>query len=233
MGSLVNAGVGAMAGQMGFNEALTGMAMNQLGSQVQASGALSWFPYIFLSLQQLFNVGHSYIFRKMILLLCPFMKKMEGQGAPTPVWGDSSSAVSSGAAALGPDGLKVDIETPDLYIPLMSYVTYVLMYGMQRGILRDFRPEVLPSTASFAMVLLFLEVGGAKMGFYLSGSSVPVMDIFANCGYKYVSACLMVLARILLGKSPLYYAFFAYFGACAAWAIRRFLLHFEPQGVQQ
>ncbi|CAE7476262.1 unnamed protein product, partial [Symbiodinium sp. KB8] len=65
----------------------------------------------------------------------------------------------------------------------------------QRGILQDFRPEVLPSTASFAMVLLFLEVGVAKMGFYVVGSAVPFLELMANCSYKFVPVTMMVLAR--------------------------------------
>eukprot|EP00434_Breviolum_minutum_P027430 symbB.v1.2.024250.t1/scaffold2281.1/size83474/3 len=103
----------------------------------------------------------------------------------------------------------------------------------QRGILHDFRPEVLPSTASFAMVLLFLEVGLAKMGFYVVGSAVPFLEIMANCSYKYVQVTLMVIARITTGPNMIYWLFFAYFSTCAAWAVRRFLLHFEPSGMKE
>ncbi|OLP91164.1 hypothetical protein AK812_SmicGene27172 [Symbiodinium microadriaticum] len=103
----------------------------------------------------------------------------------------------------------------------------------QRGILQDFRPEVLPSTASFAMVLLFLEVGVAKMGFYVVGSAVPFLELMANCSYKFVPVTMMVLARIVTGQNPIYWVFFAYFAATAAWAIRRFLLHFEPSGTRE
>eukprot|EP00913_Durusdinium_trenchii_P018312 g17203.t1 len=67
-------------------------------------------------------------------------------------------------------------------------VTRVGRSSVQRGILHDFRPEVLPSTASFALVLLFLEAGLAKMGFYVVGSAVPFLEIMANCSYKYVQA---------------------------------------------
>eukprot|EP00415_Alexandrium_ostenfeldii_P001685 UN1685 len=115
----------------------------------------------------------------------------------------------------------------------MSYVTYILLYGVQRGMLSDFKPEVLSSTASFALVLLILEVGAAKMGFYLAGNAVPALSVLANCGYKYVAVCLMVVCRILLGGSLVYYALFAYIAACAAWAARRFMLHFEPSGMRQ
>lgn len=229
--SFVGASAAAM-GSMGINEALADAAMRQAMSQMQSSGAMRWFPFLFLSLQQLFNVGHSYVLRKLVVLMCPFLKMQQAQH--TPMWEDNSPGdLSTPQRGVGPDGLKVDVDQPDLYIPVMSYVTYVLIFGLQRGILQDFRPEVLPSTASFAMVLLFLEVGVAKMGFYVVGSAVPFLELMANCSYKFVPVTMMVLARIVTGQNPIYWVFFAYFAATAAWAIRRFLLHFEPSGTRE
>jgi len=227
----------AGAAALGINEGLANVALNQAMNQMQSSGVMRWFPFLFTSMQGLFNVGHSYVFRKMLVLLCPFIKRQEGSGAPPAFGVDHGSPGGFGqqsqSGKLGADGLKADVEQPDLYIPLMSYVTYVLIYGLQRGILHDFRPEVLPSTASFAMVLMVLEVGTAKMGFYVSGSPVPAIEILANCSYKYVSVAMMVIVRILSGTSPVYWIFFAYFAACAGWSVRRFLKHFEPAGIQQ
>lgn len=129
--------------------------------------------------------------------------------------------------------MKVDIEDPDLYIPLMSYVTYVLVYGIQRITLGDFTPELISATASFALVMLILEVGLSKLGFYVAGSAVPMLDIVANCGYKYVPLVFMVSVRMFLGVSYIYYVFFAYFSGCAAFAQRRFMLHIEPSQMQE
>ncbi|CAJ1353279.1 unnamed protein product [Effrenium voratum] len=121
----VGAGAAAM-GSMGFNEALAGAALNQAMSQMQMTGATRWFPYLFASLQQLFNVGHSYVLRKLVVLMCPFLKmKQEGNAS----W-ESPGDISECRRSVGPDGLKVDVDQPDLYIPVMSYVTYVLIYGL-------------------------------------------------------------------------------------------------------
>jgi len=232
---------GAM-GSMGLNETVAGLvanqAMNQVANQIEASGLRGWFPNIFVSLQQLFNVGHSWVLRKLLLLLCPFLRRSQGAPAVSasgPVWspGSDGPGGKQAGAAVGPDGLKLDVDDPDLYIPSMSYVTYILVYGVQRGMISDFRPEVLSSTASFALVLLILEVGAAKVGFYLAGKTTPVLGIVANCGYKYVGVCLMVVSRILTGNNPIYYVFFVYLSACAAWSTRRFMLHFEPSQLQQ
>mmetsp|Transcript_14625 Transcript_14625/g.27461 ORF Transcript_14625/g.27461 Transcript_14625/m.27461 type:complete len:363 (-) Transcript_14625:28-1116(-) len=230
--AFVGAGAAAM-GSMGINEAFAGAALNSAMAQMQNSQAMRWFPYLFMSLQQLFNVGHSYVLRKLAVLMCPFLKMKQAQSSA--MWDDSSPGdiSSSSQRGLGPDGLKVDVDQPDLYIPVMSYVTYVLIFGLQRGILQDFRPEVLPSTASFALVLLVLEVGAAKLGFYVVGTAVPFLDLMANCSYKFVPVTLMVIVRILTGQNPVYWVFFTYFAACAAWAVRRFLLHFEPSGMKE
>lgn len=127
----------------------------------------------------------------------------------------------------------MNVEEPDLYIPLMAYTTYIIIYGLQRGIQSDFRPQVLSSTASFAMVLMFLEVGAAKMGFYVAGSSIQALDLLANCSYKYVPLCMMILARIVTGTNPIYYVFFVYLVACAGWAIRRFLVSCNSSASQE
>eukprot|EP00971_Amphidinium_carterae_P014781 291699-Amphidinium_carterae.1 len=106
--------------------------------------------------------------RKMLLLMCPFVQR--SQGVPSaPSWAnDNNSGFES--PATGNDGLKVlhqcsqhmdtkqvDVDDIDLYIPVMSMITYVLIYCVQRGISAEFKPEVLSSTASFAFSILVLE----------------------------------------------------------------------------
>lgn len=233
--SFLSSGMQGAMGSFGFNDSVAGLvanqAMSQMARELEQSGLKGWFPNVFSSLQQLFNVGHSWVLRKLLLLLCPFVRR--SQGSPSgPVWSPDTGG-ASGRMNTGNDGLKVDIEEADLYIPSMAYVTYILVYGVQRGMISDFRPEVLSSTASFALVLLVLEVGGAKMGFYVAGSPMPILQITANLGYKYVSVALMVIFRILVGGNPVYYVFFTYLSACAAYATRRFLLRFEPSQLGQ
>jgi len=203
-----------------------------VNNQPIVTGLRGWFPTFFISLQQLFNVGHTWVLRKLLLLLCPFLKRLQGAPPASPTWGDGVSTTNN-SKPRSQEGLKIDVEEPDLYIPSMAYVTYILVYGVQRIMLSDFHPEVLASTASFALVLLVLEVGAAKMVLYIAGSSVPALEIMANCGYKYVPVVLMVIFRIVTGGNPIYYAFFAYLSACAAWTSRRFMLHWEPNQLRQ
>ncbi|CAE7468573.1 yif1a, partial [Symbiodinium natans] len=127
--SFVGAGAAAM-GSMGINEALADAAMKEAMARMHSSGAMRWFPFLFLSLQQLFNVGHSYVLRKLVVLMCPFLKMQQAQH--TPMWEDHSPGdLSTPQRGVGADGLKVDVDQPDLYIPVMSYVTYVLIFGLR------------------------------------------------------------------------------------------------------
>lgn len=230
MQGLVGGVAAAAGGQGAFQNAMYSAVGNELYEKWDKSPWRSYFPVFFAGLQQQFNVGHSYVGRKLLLLLCPFIQR--SQGTPTPWGGDSPGGYVSGKR-LGPDGLKVDIEEADLYIPLMSYFTYGLAFGVQRGILSDFRPEVLVGTLSFASVMFLLEIGFAKLGFYIAGTMMPMLELAGNCGYKFVHVVLMVVTRIVVGPSNLYYIFFAYFAACSAFATRRFMLRIEPLRVQQ
>merc|ERR1740121_2309649 len=206
------------------SQALANAAMGNAMAQLNASGVHGWFPSIMAQLHSMFNVGESFVLRKIMVLFCPFIQKKDAGGQ----WGDSSPGpgmqqVQDGGK-VGPDGLKEDINDAELYIPLMSLVTYGVVYGLQRLKENEFRPELLGSTFSFALTLLVLEVGCAKAGFYTAGNALPVIEILANCGYKYVHVVIMIALRIVLGNNPLYYVFFLYLAGSAAFALRRFLL---------
>lgn len=186
----------------------SGIAQNALRN----SGFASWFPNFFRGVQMQFNVTHSFVVRKLLLLLCPFPKQDSG----SPEQQDSMNP------------FKVNTNEPDLYIPLMSFVSYCLLYCVQRGILSEFKPEVLGTTFSFAMVLYLVEVLAAKFGFFVAGSPVPVLELMGNCGYKFVHTLIMVLIRIASESSYIYYPMFLYLAACSSYAVYRFMISFAP-----
>eukprot|EP00922_Rhytidocystis_sp_ex-Travisia-forbesii_P012875 GHVS01019339.1.p1 GENE.GHVS01019339.1~~GHVS01019339.1.p1 ORF type:complete len:541 (+),score=131.75 GHVS01019339.1:67-1623(+) len=92
-----------------------------------------------------------------------------------------------------------DVCEAELYIPLMGLVSYVLMFGVIAGTTGKFSPEVLGSTATFAISLLAVEVAVAKLGFYLcGGGGVSAMDLVALCGYKFVNVVAIILGCLSL-----------------------------------
>merc|ERR1719401_1885958 len=185
-------------GAVGVNPLMANVLGSQAISTVEGHPLFRWFPTVIFGLRHLFAVSHSFVLRKLLLLLCPFIKRT--QGAASSRWGDHSPGADPSDGRFQ-DGLKVDADDADLYIPAMAYITYVLLYGVQRGIMQEktSTPEVLSSTFSFAFVLFILEVGGFYMAFYFASSPMPVLELCANAGYKYFHVMLMVLVRIILG----------------------------------
>ena len=53
---------------------------------------------------------------------------------------------------------KYDTNAPDLYIPAMGYLTYVLLVGYVLGLRNAFSPDALAATAASALVWLVLEL---------------------------------------------------------------------------
>lgn len=206
-------------------------------NQMMNSGMTRWFPGLYRSVQLLFNVGHAFVLRKLLLLLCPFIQRGQGSAAAAPPqqnWGAMTPGGEPMRSTIaGPDGMKALAEEPDLYIPLMSYITYVVLYGIQRGTLSDFSPDDVASSAASAFYLWVFEVAVAQIAFYIAGSSISTLDVVANSGYKFVHLMVMVLLRTMPINNYVYYPFFLYFAACAAFATRRFMLFLQTQPKQQ
>ena len=106
---------------------------------------------------------------------------------------------------------KQDINAPDLYIPLMSFITYVLLVGLRRGMGSGFTPEVLIQSVWRCLILHFCEAVLIKFGLSLMQVPMPFLDIFSYTGYKYVGLCLSTLARGLGGTFGLLTTFYTCF----------------------
>ena len=69
-------------------------------------------------------------------------------------------AAAAAAAAAGPLALAppvLDENAPDLYIPLMAFITFVLITGLVKGMLNAFHPDVLVAACSSMLALHALE----------------------------------------------------------------------------
>lgn len=103
---------------------------------------------------------------------------------------------------------RQDLNAPDLYIPAMAFVTYVLLAGMALGIQQRFSPEVLGLCASTALVWVVVEVLALLLGLYLATvhSELSTFHLLAYSGYKYVGMILSVLTGLLFGSDGYYVA---------------------------
>lgn len=106
---------------------------------------------------------------------------------------------------------KDEPNLPDLYIPSMAFITYVLLSGYILGLQNSFAPEKLSMYAGSALAWLFLEVIIIQLGKYFLNinSMLGFFHLIAFGGYKFVSIVSIMLASIAFGSTG-YYALFVY-----------------------
>lgn len=103
---------------------------------------------------------------------------------------------------------RQDVNAPDLYIPTMAFITYILLAGMALGIQKRFSPEVLGLCASTALVWLVIEVLVMLLSLYLLTvhSDLSTFDLIAYSGYKYVGMIFTVFCGLIFGSDAYYVA---------------------------
>ncbi|KDN52567.1 YIF1-domain-containing protein [Tilletiaria anomala UBC 951] len=239
-GGWVGAG-GPMGGIM--NDATAQMGM-QFGAQIAAAGG----DYVekninrFFSLPALkysFNVSNSYVLHKLRLVLFPWRHKpwsrshRHGNGSASTASayaGMDGHAQSPGPAAgkNGGEGYlppREDVNSPDLYIPSMAFVTYILVIATIHGLESRFHPEQLGLTSSRALAIILLEVSFVKLGCYLLNiqGDHTVVDLVAYAGYKFVGTLVTLLVGLLGFEGMVYWGVFLYTFSANAFFILRSL----------
>ena len=151
----------------------------------------SWFDRF----KYLFAVDTAYVLKKLILLLFPFAQK------------DWLTKYNS-AEPVAP---RDDINVPDLYIPSMAFVTYVLLASYLLGLQSLFTPEKLGIQASFALFWLLFEVFCSIVCLHLFGvqSVLGFFNLLSYCSYKFVFMIFCLLAGVLFNTAG-YWAVLAY-----------------------
>lgn len=116
---------------------------------------------------------------------------------------------------------KVDENAPDLYLPSMTLITYVLLCAVCYGTAGAFNPEVIPDVTTKCIVAQILEVFLCRVGFYMMEAPVAVLDLFCYTGYKYLGLCINMVVGLLLGHFGLgatgYYITFLWTASAASY----------------
>ena len=101
---------------------------------------------------------------------------------------------------------REDINSPDMYIPVMAFVTYILLSTLLAGLRGAFHPELLGLTATTAFVVVIIEILALKLGCYLLSitNESQLLDLVAYSGYKFVGIIVtLVLGEVIDGfRSP-------------------------------
>ncbi|XP_053123334.1 protein YIF1B [Hemicordylus capensis] len=141
-------------------------------------------------LKYYFAVDTVYVGRKLGLLLFPFLHQdwQVQYQQDTPV------------------APRFDVNAPDLYIPVMAFITYILVAGLALGTQNRFSPDLLGLQASSALAWLIVEVLAILLSLYLVtvNADLSTIDVVAFSGYKYVGMIVGLLAGLLFGKMGYY-----------------------------
>ncbi|KAI1339340.1 YIF1-domain-containing protein [Xylariaceae sp. FL0016] len=158
----------------------------------------------FSALKHYFNVTNGYVVNKLFLVLCPWRHKP---------W--------SRKQAVGPTGQegwylppRDDINSPDMYIPVMALITYILLSTLLAGLRGQFQPELLGNAAWSSGLIVGGEIGLLKLGCYFLSISneSQLLDLVAYSGYKFVGIIVTVAVAELIngGKGT---------GGMISWAV--------------
>eukprot|EP00658_Telonema_sp_P-2_P004966 TRINITY_DN11857_c0_g2_i3.p1 TRINITY_DN11857_c0_g2~~TRINITY_DN11857_c0_g2_i3.p1 ORF type:complete len:322 (+),score=85.71 TRINITY_DN11857_c0_g2_i3:138-968(+) len=218
----------AMSGSSG--DQFTNMGMNvgeQMGRQVydRTRETLSQWGFGLDAVRNYFHVDQAYVFARLRLLAFPWpIGKRK-----TKDWRRCYSQGEGGNnVALSP---RQDENAPDLYIPSMAFITYVLAAGFWLGVEGQFTPEILGRTLTSSLIVWVLEAVITKSALYLlHDQSVPWLDVVSFAGYKYVSAVCGLAASITFGRWA-YWATMLYTSAAVGYVI--FKSYFEVLGGAQ
>ncbi|KAL8037337.1 hypothetical protein ABFS82_11G032500 [Erythranthe guttata] len=153
-----------------------------------------------------FQVNDEYVKNKLKLILFPFLHKGRWMRAMED---DSSSFKSA----------MHDINAPDLYIPLMAFVTYVLLAAFFLGINGKFSPESIGvqfSTGLMCWLMQVLLLEGTLHSLGGGGGSgeiilVPLLDVVSYAGYTFVGAAVVMAVRV--SPHPVRWAHLMFCGA--------------------
>jgi len=189
-------------------------------------------------LKHYFNVSNSYVLHKVRIVLFPWRHKPWSRAQrvasdPSAAYGASPGDPSMGSGASkresGNGGYlppREDVNSPDLYIPVMALVTYILLTTVISGLESRFHPEMLGLTATRASAIVLIEVLAVKLGTYLlniQGDHYTSLDLIAYSGYKFVGTLVTLLIGLTGLGSLLYWGAFLYTFAANSFFLLRSL----------
>lgn len=139
----------------------------------------------FRTIKPYFDINNEYIIKKIMLIICPFRTKN---------WNSK-------------------LTNPDLYIPLMSFLTYILITGFFLGLKHEFTPEKL--SIVFTKLLTYEAILGmiVKMvGYFMDITELGFFDFICYSGYKFVVVLFLMMVNVryvkILWRLYLFIAFF-------------------------
>ncbi|KAG2438180.1 hypothetical protein HXX76_005786 [Chlamydomonas incerta] len=198
-----------------------GMPLNPLGLMAAGnlfSGGQNWGAQQFERMQQRvgaftggalhfhFAISQQYVLSKLLMLMAPYLKRWTYTRTPEQM---------QGGPAFKPP--KLDVNSPDLYLPLTALWTYSLLVALCQAGHGKFKPDnMYPLVWSGAMAwLVHLLVAKAVLRAMALPASVPWVELAAYTGYTFVPVCASILVGQAAGRWA-YLAAWGYGSLCSA-----------------
>ena len=125
----------------------------------------------------------------------------------------------------------VDENAPDLYLPTMSLVTYVILCAFFYGTSGKFNPELLSDILTKCVVTQLAEVLALRFGFYLMEAPVSnVLDFCSVTGYKYLGLSVSLLLSHFFRLTKMgYYMVFLYTATSVSYLMMKVMANNIPR----
>lgn len=180
---------------------------------------------LWLSLKYYFAVDNKFVVRKLRAVLVPFSKKNWRRTLAH----DEASPTSPGVQpAQRKFARPVDDENaPDLYLPMMGFLTFALVASFIKGTAGNFEPDVLPAVITSCGMFQLFEVALLKAGLYVMQTPSSFLELFAFSGYKYIALCVNMALGVAFGRNA-YLISLAWTGSSTTWFMLKTMAHFVP-----
>ena len=160
---------------------------------------------------------NEYVLRKLCMVIFPFTVKGEdGWKRQVNMNYDFTNSEEIPDARTTP---RNDLQAPDLYIPLMAHITFIILCGTVQGFNKGtFNMQELFILQSFVLFFWLFETLVLKGCFYfmMNIANLEFLELLSYTGYKFVALCFVVIADGLTGTMGSY-GTLAINGALFAW----------------
>lgn len=184
----------------GINEDTLKLGLN-MGKQIVKNSKL--VDYFSLEgLKPYFDVDNKYVLIKLRYLFLPFLKEKSG------------NTVSSNEIQV-----KYNIEYSDLYLPIMSFITYVLSVCFITALKNPeiFNPQTLGKILSKDFSLYIVNAGIIKLlMFIFLNNPLSFTEIFSLVGYKFIYMIIYLIIRSFIQAKTVKYIIFLIFALLSA-----------------
>lgn len=181
----------------------------QMGLQFSQSAFNASQHYMQQNLQQFvgnedikyyFKVSNSYVLKKLLLILFPYTNKSWIRQSKSDVPSNGNGQAEVFATPIE------DVNAPDLYIPTMAFLSYILVWALGEGFKGDFHPEMLGYATTRTLAFYIMDLILLRISFYVLGinsKNSKLWDLVSYTGYKFVPIFVLLVLETLSGYSSI------------------------------